>query len=161
MSYLCPVSSKWLNYKQELYRSVLKCNVRNAHFNQKVATICKSLQIDCQCLSFLLVWSRTSWSCIMHHRLVLIMLIRPLKINCAFWVTSLVPLALSGRKTRALYFMFTVGQQIFVCRKFSRTSAKYLRKLCVFFTAHVFLPRSLVAFQKIPDSKRTIYFKRP
>ena len=31
----------------------------------------------------------------------------------------------------------------------------------VFSTARVFLPRSLVAFTKISDSKRTIYFKRP
>ncbi len=40
-------------------------------------------------------WDQTPW---IH--------IRPLKINCAFWVTSLVPFAFSGRKTRALYFMF-------------------------------------------------------
>ena len=36
-------------------------------------------------------------------------ILRPLKINCAFWVTSLVPFALSDRKTCALYFMFKVS----------------------------------------------------
>ncbi len=75
-------------------------------------------------------------------------LIRPLKINCAFWVTSLVPLAFSGRKTRALYFMFPVGQQIFVCRKFSRTSAKYLRKQCVFFHRARFFASLARSFSK-------------
>ncbi len=36
------------------------------------------------------------------------------------------------------------------------------KKAPCFFPPHWFpLPHSLVAFQKIPDSKRTIYFKRP
>ncbi len=46
--------------------------------------------------------------------------IRPLKINCAFWVTSLVAFALFGRKTRALYFMFN----------FSHTSIRLVFENC-------------------------------
>ena len=93
---------------------------QNIYFERKPLSTCLFSQV---------VWNGAT-RC---HRRAVVSLLRPLKINCAFWVTLLVPLALSGRKTCTLYFMFTLGQQIFMCRKFSRTSAKYLRKLCVFF----------------------------
>ena len=76
-------------------------------------------------------WASSSW---IH--------VRPFKTNCMVWVTSLVPFAITDRKTRANY--------------------KCLISCAAFFsTARVFLPRSLVPFGKNPDSNHTIYFKWP
>ncbi len=60
------------------------------------------------------------------------------------------------------FFYFHERFQLLSPTLISRTHqypVKYLRKLRVFSTAHIFLPRSLVGFQKTPI--RTIYFKRP
>ena len=71
--------------------------------------------------------------------------------NCVFWVTSL---------ARTFYTLWQKNMRIIFpgqCGFLTFTDYPVFHVS----TARVVLPRSLVAFQKVPDSKRTIYFKRP